>query len=64
LPQFKYQFASQFIDEKFTEKLLEIMDSQEPRERILAKYILQSIYVKFFKLRSIIRNQIGNIFFV
>lgn len=43
-------------------KLLELFDSQDPRERDILKTILHRIYGKFLGLRAFIRKQINNIF--
>ncbi|KAJ3606219.1 hypothetical protein NHX12_025739 [Muraenolepis orangiensis] len=43
-------------------KLLELFDSEDPRERDFLKTILHRIYGKFLGLRAFIRKQINNIF--
>ena len=43
-------------------KILELFDSEDPRERDLLKTILHRIYGKFLGLRAYIRKQINNIF--
>ena len=43
-------------------KILELFDSEDPRERDLLKTILHRIYGKFLGLRAFIRKQINNIF--
>ena len=43
-------------------KVLELFDSEDPRERDLLKTILHRIYGKFLGLRAFIRKQINNIF--
>lgn len=43
-------------------KLLELFDSEDPRERDFLKTILHRIYGKFLGLRAFMRKQINNIF--
>ena len=47
----------------FVWKLLELFDSEDPRERDFLKTILHRIYGKFLGLRAYIRRQINNIFY-
>lgn len=44
-------------------KLLELFDSEDPRERDFLKTTLHRIYGKFLNLRSYIRRSINNVFF-
>lgn len=44
-------------------KLLELFDSEDPRERDFLKTTLHRIYGKFLNLRSFIRRSINNVFF-
>ena len=44
------------------EKLLDLFDSEDPRERDFLKTVLHRIYGKFLGLRAFIRKQINNIF--
>lgn len=44
-------------------QLLELFDSEDPRERDFLKTILHRIYGKFLGLRAYIRRQINNIFY-
>ena len=44
-------------------QLLELFDSEDPRERDLLKTTLHRIYGKFLGLRVHIRKQISNIFY-
>ncbi|CAK9293709.1 unnamed protein product [Gordionus sp. m RMFG-2023] len=44
-------------------QLLELFDSEDPRERDFLKTILHRIYGKFLGLRAYIRTQINNIFY-
>lgn len=43
-------------------QLLELFDSEDPRERDFLKTVLHRIYGKFLGLRAFIRKQINNIF--
>lgn len=47
----------------FVLQLLELFDSEDPRERDFLKTILHRIYGKFLGLRAYIRRQINNIFY-
>ncbi|GLD49521.1 serine/threonine-protein phosphatase 2A 56 kDa regulatory subunit alpha isoform [Lates japonicus] len=47
---------------EITTMLLELFDSEDPRERDFLKTILHRIYGKFLGLRAFIRKQINNIF--
>lgn len=55
--------ARKFIDQKFVAHLLELFDSEDPRERDYLKTILHRIYGKLMALRSFIRKSIQNLFF-
>ncbi|NXW29571.1 2A5A phosphatase, partial [Phaetusa simplex] len=46
----------------FGKNLLELFDSEDPRERDFLKTVLHRIYGKFLGLRAFIRKQINNIF--
>ena len=54
--------ARTYINEKFVFNLLQLFESEDPRERNYLKSILHRIYGQFLGLRSYIRRQIGNIF--
>ena len=45
------------------QQLLELFDSEDPRERDFLKTTLHRIYGKFLGLRAFIRKQINNIFY-
>lgn len=62
-PQFDVNQAKQFINNKFVLKMLELFESEDPRERDYLKTIIHRIYGRFLNLRSYIRRQINNIFF-
>ena len=55
--------AKPYIDSKFVLQLLELFDSEDPRERDFLKTTLHRIYGKFLGLRSFIRRSINNVFF-
>ncbi|XP_043911330.1 serine/threonine-protein phosphatase 2A 56 kDa regulatory subunit alpha isoform [Protopterus annectens] len=61
-PDFQPSSAKRYIDQKFVLQLLELFDSEDPRERDFLKTILHRIYGKFLGLRAFIRKQINNIF--
>ncbi|KAK7245074.1 hypothetical protein RIF29_39905 [Crotalaria pallida] len=55
--------AKRYIDHSFVLKLLDLFDSEDPREREYLKTILHRIYGKFMVHRPFIRKAINNIFF-
>lgn len=55
-PPIGYIFFFNFL------QLLELFDSEDPRERDFLKTILHRIYGKFLGLRAFIRKQINNNF--
>ncbi|CAF0758161.1 unnamed protein product [Didymodactylos carnosus] len=59
---FQPNIAKKYIDQKFVLQMLELFDSEDPRERDFLKTILHRIYGKFLGLRAFIRKQINNIF--
>ncbi|OBZ88893.1 Serine/threonine-protein phosphatase 2A regulatory subunit delta isoform [Choanephora cucurbitarum] len=61
--EFNPQIARKYIDQKFILQLLELFDSEDPRERDFLKTTLHRIYGKFLNLRAFIRRSINNIFF-
>jgi len=60
---FQPSTAKRFIDHRFVSNLLELFDSEDPRERDFLKTTLHRIYGKFLGLRAFIRKQINNIFY-
>ncbi|XP_058799907.1 serine/threonine-protein phosphatase 2A 56 kDa regulatory subunit gamma isoform isoform X3 [Phymastichus coffea] len=62
-PDFQPAVAKRYIDHKFILQLLELFDSEDPRERDLLKTTLHRIYGKFLGLRAYIRKQINNVFY-
>ena len=57
------KIAKRFVDANFVMKLLELFDSEDPRERDYLKTILHRVYGKFMALRSFIRRAIQHVFF-
>lgn len=62
-PDFNTNMAKKFIDQHFVLQLLELFDSEDPRERDFLKTTLHRIYGKFLNLRAFIRRSINNVFF-
>ncbi|SYW82378.1 related to B56-delta regulatory subunit of protein phosphatase 2A [Ustilago bromivora] len=62
-PDFNTNIAKKFIDHHFVLQLLELFDSEDPRERDFLKTTLHRIYGKFLNLRAFIRRSINNVFF-
>ncbi|XP_061915342.1 serine/threonine-protein phosphatase 2A 56 kDa regulatory subunit delta isoform [Entelurus aequoreus] len=62
-PDFQPNIAKKYMDQNFVMSLLELFDSEDPRERDFLKTILHRIYGKFLGLRAYIRRQINNIFY-
>jgi len=60
---FQPSLAKKFIDQRFVLQLLDLFDSEDPRERDFLKTTLHRIYGKFLGLRAYIRKQINNIFY-
>ena len=65
--QFVLQVKPQILCSDFAllilSQLLELFDSEDPRERDFLKTTLHRIYGKFLNLRSYIRRSINNVFF-
>ncbi|KAG6769760.1 hypothetical protein POTOM_025421 [Populus tomentosa] len=55
--------AKRYVDHSFVLKLLDLFDSEDPREREYLKTILHRIYGKFMVHRPFIRKAINNIFY-
>ncbi|XP_033632507.1 serine/threonine-protein phosphatase 2A 56 kDa regulatory subunit gamma isoform-like isoform X2 [Asterias rubens] len=62
-PDFQPNTAKKHIDQKFVLQLLELFDSEDPRERDFLKTTLHRIYGKFLGLRAYIRKHINHIFY-
>ncbi|RDA93029.1 hypothetical protein CP533_0735 [Ophiocordyceps camponoti-saundersi (nom. inval.)] len=60
---FNTNIAKAYIDHAFVLQLLDLFDSEDPRERDFLKTTLHRIYGKFLNLRSFIRRSINNVFF-
>lgn len=60
---FNTNIAKAYIDHSFVLQLLELFDSEDPRERDFLKTTLHRIYGKFLNLRSYIRRSMNNVFF-
>lgn len=62
-PDFQPNIAKRFIDHQFILQLLDLFDTEDPRERDFVKTVLHRIYGKFLGLRAFIRKQINNVFY-
>ncbi|KAL2903532.1 B'ETA: Serine/threonine protein phosphatase 2A 59 kDa regulatory subunit B' eta isoform [Bienertia sinuspersici] len=62
-PETDAKLAKRYIDHSFVLKLLDLFDSEDPREREYLKTILHRIYGKFMVHRPYIRKAINNIFY-
>ncbi|KAK3013150.1 hypothetical protein RJ639_008573 [Escallonia herrerae] len=62
-PETDAKSAKRFLDHSFVLKLLNLFDSEDPREREYLKTILHRIYGKFMVHRPFIRISINNIFY-
>lgn len=62
-PDFQPSIAKRYIDQQFLLQLLDLFDSEDPRERDFLKTVLHRIYGKFLALRTFIRKQINNVFY-
>jgi serine/threonine-protein phosphatase 2A regulatory subunit B' len=61
--RFVLQVPLPFFFTRLMLQLLELFDSEDPRERDFLKTTLHRIYGKFLGLRSFIRRSINNVFF-
>ena len=55
--------AKKYVDQSFVVRLLELFDSEDPRERDYLKTILHRIYGKFMVHRPFVRKAINNVFY-
>jgi len=55
--------AKKYVDQSFCLQLVDLFDSEDPRERDYLKTILHRIYGKFMSHRSFIRRAISNVFY-
>ncbi|PKA56611.1 Serine/threonine protein phosphatase 2A 59 kDa regulatory subunit B' gamma isoform [Apostasia shenzhenica] len=57
------KLAKRYVDHSFILRLLDLFDSEDPREREYLKTILHRVYGKFMVHRPFIRKAINNIFY-
>lgn len=57
------KLAKKYIDHSFVLRLMDLFDSEDPRERECLKTVLHRIYGKFMVHRPFIRKAINNIFY-
>lgn len=57
------KIAKRYIDHSFVLRLLDLFDSEDPRERDYLKSVLHRIYGKFMVHRPFVRKAINNIFY-
>ncbi|CAA3006876.1 serine threonine phosphatase 2A 57 kDa regulatory subunit B theta isoform-like [Olea europaea subsp. europaea] len=62
-PETDAKLAKRYIDHSFVLRLLDLFDSEDPREREYLKTVLHRIYGKFMVHRPFIRKSINNIFY-
>lgn len=62
-PETDAKLAKKYVDHSFILKLLDLFDSEDPREREYLKTILHRIYGKFMVHRPFIRKAINNLFY-
>ncbi|VAI76236.1 unnamed protein product [Triticum turgidum subsp. durum] len=62
-PETDAKMAKRYVDQGFILRLLDLFDSEDPREREYLKTILHRIYGKFMVHRPFIRKAINNIFY-
>lgn len=60
-PCLSSQTLSQCISKTFTKQMIDLFDSEDPRERDYLKTLMHRIYGKFMPLRTQIREQIMNL---
>ena len=61
--QVSSKHAKKHINHAFCSSLVELFDSEDPRERDYLKTILHRIYGKFMPYRAFIRKSINSIFY-
>ncbi|PKA61108.1 Serine/threonine protein phosphatase 2A 59 kDa regulatory subunit B' gamma isoform [Apostasia shenzhenica] len=62
-PQLDSKIATRYIDHPFILRLLDLFDSEDPREREYLKTILHRIYGRFMVHRPFIRRAVNNVFY-
>ncbi|KAG6526698.1 serine/threonine protein phosphatase 2A 57 kDa regulatory subunit B' kappa isoform-like isoform X1 [Zingiber officinale] len=60
---FDAKIGKKYVDHSFIVKLLDLFDSEDPRERDCLKTILHRIYGKFMVHRPFIRKAVNNVFY-
>ncbi|KAL3526338.1 hypothetical protein ACH5RR_010994 [Cinchona calisaya] len=62
-PETDAKLAKRYADHSFVLRLLDLFDSEDPREREYLKTVLHRVYGKFMVHRPFIRKAINNIFY-
>ncbi|XP_047324800.1 serine/threonine protein phosphatase 2A 57 kDa regulatory subunit B' kappa isoform-like [Impatiens glandulifera] len=62
-PSLEAKVAKRYINHSFISKLLDLFDSEDPRERECLKTILHRIYGKFMIHRPFLRKSMSNVFY-
>lgn len=62
-PDFNANVTKKYLDHNFILQLLELFDTEDPRERDFLKTTLHRLYGKFLNYRGMIRRYINYIFF-
>ncbi|KAF0925944.1 hypothetical protein E2562_018743 [Oryza meyeriana var. granulata] len=62
-PVVDVKIARKYMDNSFISRLLDLFDSDDPRERDCLKTVLHRIYGKFMGNRPFIRKAVSNIFY-
>ncbi|XP_057478129.1 serine/threonine protein phosphatase 2A 57 kDa regulatory subunit B' kappa isoform-like isoform X1 [Actinidia eriantha] len=62
-PSLEAKVAKKYISHSFILRLLDLFDSEDPREKECLKTIVHRIYGKFMVHRPFIRKSMGNIFY-
>ncbi|CAN7020425.1 hypothetical protein IGI04_021956 [Brassica rapa subsp. trilocularis] len=62
-PDTETKLAKKYIDQSFVTRLLDLFDSEDPRERDCLKTVLHRVYGKFMVHRPFIRKSINNVFY-
>ncbi|CAI9100259.1 OLC1v1037216C1 [Oldenlandia corymbosa var. corymbosa] len=57
------KLAKKYIDHSFILRILELFDSEDPRERDCLKSVLHRLYGKFMMHRPFIRKAVSNLFY-
>jgi serine/threonine-protein phosphatase 2A regulatory subunit B' len=60
--EFDSSIAKNYFTKNFVQSMLDLFDSEDPRERDYLKTTLHRIYGKFLSLRSFVRKAMKNIF--